>query len=418
MIIKRTILSSLENHLSKKEVTLLAGPRQAGKTFLMHLLEDKLNKRGEKTLFLSLDFDENKKFFVTQETLLAKIRLEVGEAKAFIFIDEVQRKDDAGLFLKGLYDRNLPYKFIVAGSGSLELKEKIHESLAGRKRLFSITPLTFNEFINFSTDYRYEHKLAEFFSVEKEKIQAFLRDYLTFGGYPQIVLNETINEKQNLIADIYQSYLEKDLVNLLHLKKSEIFTNLVKILASQIGGLVNVSELASTLGIADKTIRKYLWYLEKTFIINKVTPYFRNVRKEITKAPLYYFYDLGLRNYSLGLFGILSPQLLSGHLFENFIFNLLKEKLISTSARIHFWRTRDNAEVDFVIDTGAKLIPIEVKYRQIEKPAIPRSLRSFLAKYQPKEAFIVHLGEKQETTLNQTKVFFLPFYLFDQIDAH
>ena len=106
-MIKRSILKTIEDHLSAKEITLLVGPRQAGKTFLMRLLKDRLDKKREKTLFLNLDFDENKEFFTSQTALLRKIRLNIGEAEGFVFIDEIQRREDAGLFLKGLFDMNL-----------------------------------------------------------------------------------------------------------------------------------------------------------------------------------------------------------------------------------------------------------------------------------------------------------------------
>ena len=98
--------------------------------------------------------------------------------------------------MKGLYDMNLPYKFIVSGSGSLELKEKIHESLAGRKRIFELSTLSFTEFVNHKTDYQYEHNLPEFFALEKQKRQGLLDEYLSFGGYPRVVLEDTVNEKE------------------------------------------------------------------------------------------------------------------------------------------------------------------------------------------------------------------------------
>jgi predicted AAA+ superfamily ATPase len=177
-----------------------------------------------------------------------------------------------------------------------------------------------------------------------------------------------------------------------------------------VGGLINISELSSTVGVAMQTIQNYLWYLEKTYIINRVTPYFRNVRKEITKAPLYYFSDTGLRNYILGLFGVPTVTLINGHLFENFVFNKLIESVAYASTSIHFWRTRDNAEVDFVVQTGTQLTPVEAKYTKIGKPEIPRSMRSFLHEYKPETAYIIHLGERNKCQIDGTSVLFVPFY--------
>lgn len=409
-MIKRDILSLLLSHLKEKEITLITGPRQVGKTFLMNLMEKHLKAEGEPTMYLNLDIDDDKPAFASQGNLLARIKLELGKFGGYVFIDEIQRKPDAGLFLKGLYDMDLPYKFIVSGSGSLELKEKIQESLAGRKRIFVVDPITFNEFVNHKTGYKYESKIHDFFTVEKEATRRLLEEYLVFGGYPRVVLAETAAKKAEEMRDIYESYIERDIRSLLEVEKPQALTDLLKIIASQIGSLVNVTELASTTGISHKTVNSYLWYLEKTYILHKVTPFYRNVRKEITKAPVYYFCDQGMRNYLLGLFGLTSlPSVLSGHLFENVVFNLLRQAAASR-AQIHFWRTRDNAEVDFVLQIGLSLIPIEAKYKVMEKPEISRSFKSFLSRYTPKQAFFVHLGRKLKERQGLSEVTFLPFY--------
>ena len=126
MFIKRYIFQELIEHLPKKEISLIVGPRQAGKTSLMNILQDYLNKKGEKTLFLSLDFERDIPYFKTQLALVQKLNLEFGKKKGYVFIDEIQRKENARLFLKGLYYMKLPYKFIVSGSGSVDLKEKTY----------------------------------------------------------------------------------------------------------------------------------------------------------------------------------------------------------------------------------------------------------------------------------------------------
>src|SRR3970040_2611283 len=133
MPIKRKLLNDLQAHLPKKEIALLVGPRESGKATLMLHLQDDLQKKGDRTLFLSLDYERDQPHFADQEALLSRLRLEFGNKKGYVFIDEIQRKENAGIFLKGLYDMRVPYKFIVTGSGSLELREKIHESLPGRK---------------------------------------------------------------------------------------------------------------------------------------------------------------------------------------------------------------------------------------------------------------------------------------------
>lgn len=408
-IIKRRLFDELKAHLNKKEITLIVGPRQAGKTTLMLSLKKDLEKRNKRTVFLSLDIEADRGFFESQEKLVRKIELEIGKEKGFVFIDEIQRKENAGLFLKGLYDMGLPYKFIISGSGSVELKEKIHESLLGRKIIFELSVLSFEEFVNFQTDCKYQDKLPQFFEIEKEKSKSFLEEYLNFGGYPRVVLEKRAEEKRRIIDEIYRSYLEKDISYLLGIKKTETFTNLLRIIASQIGNLVNFSELSSTIGASQKTIKDYFWYLEKTFILRKITPYFRNLRKEITKAPIFYFYDLGLRNYALGEFGnvVLAR---AGFLFENFVNNILREKIYFTPARVHYWRTKDGAEVDFIVAVGDKMVPIEVKAAVLKEPKINRSLRNFILKYQPEKALVVNLELRAQLKIGKTAVHFLPYY--------
>lgn len=409
-MIKRTILDALEKHLIEPEVTILIGPRQVGKTYLMQLLQENLKKRQEKTVFLNLDIDNDKQFFISQSSLIDYIRLQVGDSKAYVFIDEIQRKENAGLFLKGITDMHLPYKFIVSGSGSLDLKAKIKESMAGRKQLFEIKPISFDEFVNFKTNYQYKSRLTEFYRIEGTRTQSLLEQYLMFGGYPKVVLADIVDKKMSAIEEIYRSYIERDITDLLGVEKPDALTNLLKILASQIGSLVNITELSSTIGISDKTVQRYLWYLEQTYIIKKVTPFYRNVRSEITKSPLYYFVDTGIRNFLLGLFGLPAiPPAMSGHLFENAIFNMLYEHVHNTSTRIHFWRTKDNAEVDFVLNTGLELIPIEAKFTKLKSPETNRSFKSFLKRYKPGKAYIIHLGSKFEETFEETKILFIPF---------
>ena len=410
-MIKRTLFEPLKNHLYSPEISLIVGPRQAGKTTLMLQLKKHLERQGAPTLFLSLDFESDLPHFASQQALLRKLRLEFGDKKGFLFIDEIQRKENAGIFLKGVYDQGVAHKMIVSGSGSLELKEKIHESLIGRKRLFELTTITFEEFLNYRTSYRWEDKLSEFCRTEQNLLLEFLHEYLNFGGYPRLVTETVYEEKIRIIDEIYRSYLEKDITSLLRVEKLDAFRMLTTILADQVGKIINFSELCSTIGISTKTLKNYLNYLEKTFIIHRITPFFKNIRKELSKSPVIYFQDLGLRNYTLGMFGNISAPSQAGFLFQNFIFNLLKEKTSFSPVSIHFWRTKEKAEVDFVLTSGTDtFLPVEVKYKQMQKPAIPRSLRSFIKKYKPETAWIVNISLETEVVFENTRIRFLPFH--------
>ncbi len=296
-MIKREIFKKIVKVIDDKEIILITGPRQAGKTTLMLWLKEYLEKKGKKTVFFNLDIERDVQFFKSQEIFIEEIKNYFGSNFGYVFIDEIQRKENAGLFLKGIYDMNLPIKLIVSGSGSLELKEKIHESLTGRKIVFHLNPLFFKEFVNYKTNYLYETKLEWFFSVDKIRAESLFKEYLSFGGYPRVVLADDLEKKRLIINEIFQSYLERDIVYLLKVEKSEVFINLVKILASQVGQI-----LTSTLGISLNALKKYLWYLEKTFVIRKITPFYTNIRKELTKSPICYFVDLGLENFALNDF--------------------------------------------------------------------------------------------------------------------
>ena len=409
MNIKRALFEEIKNHLSRKEITLIVGPRQVGKTTLMKELMNDLEKKGEKTVFLSLDYDSDKKFFESQEDLIKKIELEIGD-KGFVFIDEIQRKENAGLFLKGIYDRGLPYKFIVSGSGSLELKEKIHESLAGRKRMFVLGPVSLKEFINFKTEYKYAEKLDKFFDIEKRKAEMLLIEYLNFGGYPMVILEKEEKEKNKVMEEIFRSCVEKDLLSLLKIDRPEAFSLMIKTLSSQAGQILTHSTLAKQVGLTFEPLKKYLWYGEKTFLIEMCLPYFTNKQKEITKAPVVYFLDLGLKNFSTGTMGGVKDREKMGMIFQNLIFNILKEKTAGSAESVNFWRTLSGSEVDFVINKGSSVIPVEAKYSELKAPTIEKSLTNFIEKYSPKEAWVVNLSLRAEKRIGKTTVKFLPYF--------
>ncbi len=409
MLIKRLLYNEIKDHLRAKEISIIIGPRQVGKTTLMLELLNSLKDTGEKALFLNLDYENDKRFFENQDLLLSKIKLEIGN-DGYVFIDEIQRKENAGIFIKGIYDLHLPYKFILSGSGSLELKEKIQESLVGRKRLFELLPVTFKEFVNYKTEYRYEDKLDDYFNLENQETEMLLNEYLSFGGYPRIVTENNLEEKKKIIDEIYRSYIEKDIVSLLNIDRPDAFSLLIKILASQTGKLLNYSKLATAIGISTITLKKYLWYAEKTYVIQTIGPFIGNSLKELTKSRTAYFYDYGLRNFANNSFMLLQNQNELGFVFQNFIKNLINEHLLWKNWTINFWRTTDKAEVDFVINKGSEVIPTDVKCSAIRNNTIKRALRSFIERYSPKQAFVINMNYSDQTIINETKVIFIPFY--------
>ncbi len=403
MFIERSVYGELVDHLERREISLIIGPRQAGKTTLMLRLQEELERRGERTLFLSLDFDRDIPAFESQTALLNRVELEMGKRGGVIFVDEIQRRENAGIFLKGLFDMGIPYKLVVSGSGSLELKEKIYESLVGRKRVFRVNTVSLKEFMDFKTGYRYRGKIRRFAETFPGEARALLEEYMMFGGYPRVVLEETLEEKVSTLDEIFSSYVERDISYLLGVEKIDAYRTLLKLLAAQTGGLLNLQELSSMAGISLPTLKKYLTYAQKTFVISLVPPFFRNVRKEVRRAKTVYFHDLGLRNFVLGHpYRLLSPEE-RGFLFQNLVFRVLSDGHSRSNVDIRYWRTASKAEVDFVVEVGSEIVPVEVKWTK-KTPKVSRSLRSFLDRYQPKEAWIVTPGSRSHREVGGTIV--------------
>ncbi len=412
-LIKRSMFERIKKHLSKKEITIISGIRQCGKSTVLNELKLTLEKEKKNTIFLNFDFDKDKRFLETQSDLINKLKFEFGNNKAYIFIDEIQRKENAGIYLKGIYDLRLPYKFIVSGSGSIELKEKIQESLAGRKRVFEMNTVNFIEFVDYKTDFKYSTKLNDFFKYEPETTNNLLIEYLNFGGFPRVVTEEDKNEKIELINEIYNSYIEKDLVTFLNINNPELFKDIFTMLAFLSGKLINFSNISDNTDTSTATLKKYLYFAEKTFSIKKIRPYYNNIPKELRKSPMYYFSDIGMMNYALGKFGNLTNSMDLGFVFQTFIFNILYE-ITPKNYEIKYWRTTDKAEIDFVIDKITDVIPIEIKYRKLKSVTISRSFRSFIKKYNPQKAFIVNLSLDSKIMIDKTEINFIPYTkLFD-----
>ncbi|MFB6158885.1 MAG: ATP-binding protein [Candidatus Nanohalobium sp.] len=411
--IKRGMLDKVENHLEKDEISLIVGARQVGKTTLMQQLKSELEEDGENTLYLSMDIQEDRTHFESQQDLIDRVELEFREEKGYVFLDEIQRKENAGLFLKGIYDRELPYKFVVSGSGSLELKENIHESLAGRKRVFELPTVSFKEFVNYETDYEYEDRLEKYFEVNKDEADRLLKQYLNYGGYPRVVTESKESEKRRVIDEIFSSYLERDVSSFLNVRKVDAYSKLVSVLSDQMGDPVSYSKLARDVGVKSTTVRNYLAYLDKTFIVEQTNPFYTNKKKEITKSPIVYFSDPGLRNYSIQRFGHLNTPSEFGELFEAFIHNFLKQETQHTGLNVNYWRTKSRAEVDFVLSAGnAVKLPVEAKYKELDEPKVTKSMRSFIKKYSPEKAVVVNISLEETVEIENTQVEFIPYTKF------
>lgn len=388
--ISREVVSEILPWVKRKEVIVLLGARQTGKTtILQQLMQDVLLPKKQNIYYFNLDLPGQREFFVMPDNLvdlLAKQR-----KFTYVLIDEVQRIKNPGLFLKGIYDSGLPAKLIVSGSSSLEIKAKIQEALTGRKKLFHIYPLSFAELTVALGEKRFNEKVLEHF--------------LVYGSYPAVATENNQQIKQDILEEIFTSYIERDIKNFLQVENEQAFTRLVTLLSAQVGDLVNRTELSNSLGIHINTVDNYLYYLQQTFVIDLVTPFFRNKRKEVLKSPKPYFHDLGLRNLAVRNLSSLDYRQDKGKLLENFCYLHLR-RVVGSLVPIHFWRTKAGAEVDFVLLPKLQPIPIEVKAKKLTLPVVSRSFRSFLKTYKPTKSYYLNMGLDVREKIENVQVVF------------
>lgn len=409
--INRNILPDIIKWLTEKEIIVLLGARQVGKTTIIfqlinHILMQTASLFKEKIEihYLNLDFPQDKK--ILNDDYIIKLAAK-NEKKKIIFIDEVQRQENSGLFLKHLYDLNLPIKLVVSGSSALELKSKVSEALTGRKVIFNINPFSISEIKDCIV--RVEKNTMSSTVLFKKAFEAFTE----YGSYPAIILSHDNEKKFLRLNEIFTSYMEKDIKKFLEIKNENAFARLITLLSASSGSLINMDEISNTLSIHQVTLDNYFYYLEQTFIIDRVRPYFRNIRKEIIKSPKVYFNDIGFRNFAINNFNKLDIREDKGFVFENFVYLILKEKL-GSSYKINFWRTKAGAEVDFIILKDLKPIPIEAKAKYFKKPAITQSIRSFINTYKPDIAFVINLNLNEEIKIGSCLVRFINVQSFTE----
>ena len=367
----RNILPLLINALfSPKKILGLIGSRQVGKSSLIflliqHLLQHETNSRN--ICHCNLDGLKLHELFDNMPDFINFIRAK--NEKIFIFIDKVQRLQNPGLFLKALYDLGLNIKIIYSGSSQLEIKAKLREHLVGRVRQFEIQRLCFEEYIDFNQPITRKEALEEM---------------LLYGSYPGVALEKEKLEKKLTIKDIYQSYIEKDLVDFLQVTNISSFNTLLGLLANQIGNLLNIENLSKAARMPRKETERFITILESTFIIKRLNPFHRNYKKEITKTPKIFFLDLGLRNYAINNFNQLTLRNDQGELFENFFFLELLHKDYYGLTKFNYWRTTNQTEIDFILSNENGVEAIEVKYQRETPPKSFKTLQRYYPEIQTK----------------------------------
>ncbi len=371
----RYLYKTLERHLKKKTYTIINGARQVGKTSLLKQLYSHLLDGGEDVVIINLEdksilasLNENpNNVFAWSTQVPTKILDGKVKKRIFLLIDEVQYLDDPSNFLKYLYDEyEYNVKIIATGSSAFYIDKKFKDSLAGRKRIFNLHPLSFNEFLVFKKQEKIDKEITymlqepSYNTQYSTNIKALVKEFLTYGGYPAVVLEEDQREKSWILKELVNSYLRRELIES-GVDKEMKFMNLVKILAEQAGGLVNKNDLSSLIGVDSKTIDKYIYILSKSFHIDLVLPYHGKLRKELIKMPKIYFNDVGLRNAVINRIEPPIDRPDKGILVENFIYNQLRIK--HEADQIKFWRTTDGNEIDFLIEESFnKGYALEVKW--------------------------------------------------------
>jgi predicted AAA+ superfamily ATPase len=334
---------NIEENLQKGKVLIIYGPRQIGKTSLIENFKNSttlktLNTTGEniriRTIFENGDLEE----------ILAFV-----EGYELLIIDEAQTINNIGFALKLLTDHHKELAIIATGSSSFELANQVGEPLVGRKRTLEMFPISMLELMNIYNNYELKEKLEEL---------------LIYGFYPDVITARTTARKQSVATEIATSYLFKDVLQLDNILSSSKISQIVRLLAFQVGSEVSLNEISTKVGLDVKTVSKYLDILEKSFILKSLGGYSGNLRDEVTQKRKYYFYDTGIRNALVANFNPIELRNDIGALWENFLVmeRFKRNAYQEIYANYFFWRTYQSGEIDFIEEREGKLFAYEFKW--------------------------------------------------------
>jgi predicted AAA+ superfamily ATPase len=347
---QRIIENIIKENIGNGKAIIIVGARQVGKTTLIKKILEK-----QEYLFLDADDPSIRQLLLNPNT--EEIRTILGENK-IVFIDEAQRINGIGLTLKIITDQFKNVQLFVSGSSSFDLGNKLNEPLTGRKWEYELFPISWEEF----------EKKEGFVKSEQQ-----LENRLLFGFYPEVLNNK--GKERTVLKNLVSSYLYRDILAFSEIRKPEILDNLLLALALQTGNEVNYNELAQTIGVNKITIQKYIDILEKGYIIFRLNSFSRNLRNEIKRNRKIYFYDNGIRNIIIGNFNPLKLRTDTGALWENFLISERKKQNIykETFARMYFWRTKQQQEIDFVEEKDGKVYGFEFKWKTKSKIKLPET---------------------------------------------
>lgn len=366
MQINRNCFSNLVDQIFRPEISLLIGPRQVGKTWLLNKVNEHCVNLGKKTKYFNLENPNDlHSFKLPYKDLYNFLTLNEGTV---IFIDEFHYLENASKLFKAIFDSKKNIKIFASGSSSIELHKHLKESLSGRLIKNRIYPLAYSEY--------------------KQIPNTNLNSYLMFGGLPGIINSKSDEEKLLTIQNIVETYLIKDIKSLIKEENIRSFNNLLFILADQQANVLPTSNLSRELGLSEPTVSKYLEILKQTYVLGSVDSFSRRLGNELKKSKKYFIYDQGVSNMLLKNFSSYKNRSDKGIIGETFVYNNLIRQL-KPNMDLKFWRTKQGAEVDFVVLKNNIPYPIEVK-TSINKYEVPSSLKKFLINYpECKTAFIL-----------------------------
>ena len=349
MMIPRAITPELLALLKEYPIVTVLGPRQAGKTTLVRKVLPDYD-------YVTLEDPENR-HIATEDP-----KVFLSHYPGNTIFDEVQRAPHLLSYLQGIVDeQGQNGRFVLTGSHQMELRAAIVQSLAGRTAMLHLLPLTIAELAN-----------AE---IEFDQFE----QYIFSGFMPRI--HHQKQRPRTAYANYYQTYVERDVRQLIRLKDVTLFEKFMKLMAGRVGQLINYQSLANDIGVSDKVVKDWLSILEASFVVFKLPPYFENFGKRVIKSPKYYFTDVGLLCY---LLDIEKPEQVTrdplvGSLFENLvILELLKTRYNQgRSAGLYFFRDSHGNEIDVLCKVGRGLTGIEIKSAATWNNSFSRGLKRF-----------------------------------------
>ncbi|MFA4890876.1 MAG: ATP-binding protein [Candidatus Gracilibacteria bacterium] len=360
--IPRKLEQSIRQFLDAPEIIAVLGARQCGKTTMIEHLISKLPRA------VSLSFEDQKTLALFEQAPDDFISAYV-KGNQYLFIDEFQYARHGGKILKYIYDKE-KIKIIISGSSALEITIRAVKYLVGRIVVFELFPFDFEEWL-MAKDQPMLKVLERYKKQEKinkstpsialpvhEKLIGLHEEYMRFGGYPRVVIEENLERKEQLLQNIYNTYFLREVRDVLGLIDDYKLQMLLKALSLQVGNLIEYEELGRLSGFSFPTLKKILNFLEKTYVCRFIRPFYKNKRTEIVKNPKVYFFDTGLRNATIGDFRKSENRPDAGAMLEN---GLVME-MMKKGYDIHFWRDKKQHELDFIINRGNQdIIALESK---------------------------------------------------------